>query len=650
MRISDVESSHNKTMRIIQGEKDKQPVSICAECGKQFRQTFIKNQNRWTQFTTCSACRLKKGNKARKSADRSVTADLSKYNPYPWQQKFHNSQARFKIAQASSRSGKDYACLHEFALKFLQMLQEDRQNDDGINVFGWVIAPTQTQTEQNWRYLKKVLPADIIANVSFDKRDRWIETVNNGRIEFKSAFNEEALVGVAIDIAWITEAARIPDLETVWTNVERRLSSKGKGINGTGGIALINSSPRGRGYFYKLCQYGIKDSGAYDSDFETIRATAWDNPEEAWKRHKRNSYTIRINLLTFLKKYDIVEERGMFELFFNLVGGVDNTKTSTKKLKVHYDLDKQDFSDVLLKTEYYDIQSIMYNGEEISYDDTIFVVKQSRTYEESLKIRYSSNKYQEEILGEFADENGNQFKNFREKVVQPTPYFATQAEKMKWVFDIEKPNPNAEYSIGYDPAKYVDGGVVWVREKGTNILKKLVIFEKIDYFRQVEELKKLSAYYNNACVHWGRTGAGGLDDIIEASGLYNEGHNEQGNEKAKLVENYTDAINQGLMKVYETDDNIERMIREHEDYGFKTSSNGRVIYGNMTNGEHDDTVSAGYFAYFDYLKDKIGSGDDVEFYSGKMASANSNAITERQKSNRFATMTANRCAYGRRLR
>ena len=68
----------------------------------------------------------------------------------------------------------------------------------------------------------------------------------------------------------------------------------------------------------------------------------------------------------------------------------------------------------------------------------------------------------------------------------------------------------------------------------------------------------------------------------------------------------------------------------------------------MTSGEHDDTVSAGYFAYYDYLKDKIDNGEENNFYSGKMSGSNSSAITQQQKSTRFASFSANRCAYGKR--
>ena len=90
-------------------------------------------------------------------------------------------------------------------------------------------------------------------------------TVGGGVIEVKSAFNSDMLVGVGLDLVTITEAAKIKDLETVWLNIEGRLSSPGRGLEcdrkGKSygmGKAIINSSPFGQNYFYKMFKWGDK--------------------------------------------------------------------------------------------------------------------------------------------------------------------------------------------------------------------------------------------------------------------------------------------------------------------------------------------------------------------------------------------------------
>ena len=44
-------------------------------------------------------------------------------------------------------------------------------------------------------------------------------------IEVHSAYDPESLVAVGLDLVTITEAARIADLEDVWSNIEGRLNS-----------------------------------------------------------------------------------------------------------------------------------------------------------------------------------------------------------------------------------------------------------------------------------------------------------------------------------------------------------------------------------------------------------------------------------------
>lgn len=80
--------------------------------------------------------------------------------------------------------------------------------------------------------------------------------------------------------------------------LEARLNSPGKGLGGKGGRAIINSSPLGRNYFYKMWLWGQADTNDYDPDFESWRFSTWDNPGMAVRGEemRKNGLTYKENL------------------------------------------------------------------------------------------------------------------------------------------------------------------------------------------------------------------------------------------------------------------------------------------------------------------------------------------------------------------
>ena len=65
-------------------------------------------------------------------------------------------------------------------------------------------------------------------------------------------------------------------------------------------------------------------------------------------------------------------------------------------------------------------------------------------------------------------------------------------------------------------------------------------------------------------------------------------------------------VKEGKFKIHNVDDTAETAIRQFEDYGYDISEKGRTItYGNMTSGQHDDAVSASYFAVADIVIDSL---------------------------------------------
>src|SRR5690606_3417606 len=141
---------------------------------------------------------------------------------------------------------------------------------------GWIVGPNLGLTRQSWRELKEFFPEDWIVRIY--EGDRVISTVNGGIIEVKSADDPNALVSAGLDIVLITEAARIKDLEDVWSFLYSRVQSPGRGPNGTGGLILANSTPRGKGYWYELVRMGRKNDPNYDPEFETFEFPTESNP------------------------------------------------------------------------------------------------------------------------------------------------------------------------------------------------------------------------------------------------------------------------------------------------------------------------------------------------------------------------------------
>lgn len=251
------------------------PKGTCRECGSGFEQKWNADTGNYSAFKLCPECRL---SGAQKTDSYEIKLD---YEPHYFQRLVHMSNARFKVVAAGARGGKDYCLVTEFFIRLMECANEDRPDTMIPKVMGWIIAPTEKLARQNWRDLKRVVPKELIVDES---KSTGQMTLRNGvLIELHSAYNPEDLVAIGLDVLLITEAARIRDMQVVWENLEMRLNSPGKGKNGKGGIGLINSSPLGKNFFYKMWLWGREESDTYDSDWESFHWTTWDNPYMAVK-------------------------------------------------------------------------------------------------------------------------------------------------------------------------------------------------------------------------------------------------------------------------------------------------------------------------------------------------------------------------------
>lgn len=495
-------------------EEVEKNIGKCADCGETFEQGFRIDKRTgnkiFNNYKYCPKCRTR----IQKKSETKTKNVSIKYEPYEWQKKFHASKARFKVISGAARTGKDRSCTMEFTEKFVNMLNEERDYTYVPKVHGWIIAPTFRLAGQLLREIMNTFPRDLVIN--FDKESLTIETVNGGLIEFRSADDPDSLVSVGLDIVWITEAARIKQFDVVIGNITDRLDSPGRGPNASGGLLLVNSSPRGRTFFNEVCKWGVEGGQKQRPNWETFFVSRWDNPFFAERRNK-----------VYDKRIDKWVEKG---------------------------------------------------------DDPY--LQNQRTYEEDLMLSRSDRQYREDVLGLPSDEAGCQFPNFRETAVIDKPSLPKE-ELKEYIKDISTPRPYYTYSIGYDPARSIDGACLTVYCENTGEVVELIQLEKVPYSTQINlYIKELVKKYNYAIVRYGKTGLGeALEDMFKLAGIAYIAYAEQGHNKEKLVENLTALVKCGKFKIHNINDTAEKAIRQFEDYGFDISEKGKTItYGNMTAG------------------------------------------------------------------
>lgn len=241
----------------------------CQSCKEMFAQTWDRKLGKYSDYKLCPDCRSRE-------SSRKVETYKIDYEPFGYQLEMHNSSARFKVVSGGIRTGKDYSMVFELVKYCMECANEDRPDTMIPKVRAWIIAPTEPIAKEDFRQLRRIIPRELVA--SFSQSTNELLTVNGILIEVKSAYDPESLVGVGLDCLLITEAARIRSLEDVWSNLEGRLNSPGRGRNGKGGCGLINSSPLGKNYFYTMWTWGQKEHADYDPQWESWRWEHWDNP------------------------------------------------------------------------------------------------------------------------------------------------------------------------------------------------------------------------------------------------------------------------------------------------------------------------------------------------------------------------------------
>lgn len=191
---------------------------------------------------------------------------------------------RIRVLACGARWGKDRLTILDLIFKTLWLAQHEKERRRTLipSVLAWYVAPTFGLLRQSWEELEYFTQAIPGAKLNQGSLRCWLP--GGVEIEFKSADNPASLLARGLDYIAVTEAARVK--REAWENsLMTRLSSPGRGIDGQGGIAILNSTPAGQNWFFDLWKQGQEPNDYIKS----WRFSSYDNPYiniEELNRHR----------------------------------------------------------------------------------------------------------------------------------------------------------------------------------------------------------------------------------------------------------------------------------------------------------------------------------------------------------------------------
>jgi hypothetical protein len=186
------------------------------------------------------------------------------YEPHPKQWLYHNSNARFRLANCGRRFGKSTMAGMDLIPSHLFKKGE----------IVWIIGPTYDLGEKEFRVVwdtlivKAQLGRDKRVKKAYNKKQghMYIEFPWQTRIEVRSADHPENLVGEALDHAIMSEAAK--HKEDTWQRFIRPALADKRGS------ADFPTTPEGHNWMYDLWMLG---QNAQVPQYESWRFPSWDN-------------------------------------------------------------------------------------------------------------------------------------------------------------------------------------------------------------------------------------------------------------------------------------------------------------------------------------------------------------------------------------
>ena len=188
----------------------------------------------------------------------------------------NNRPPKISVLACGARWGKDRLCMFillywAFRLAFVEKQSRDKEKLIP-RVLCWYVAPSFSLLRQAWDEITEF--TSKIPGVKFNRAEVRVYLPNGIQIELKSADRPGSLVSRGIDLVICTEAARMK--KEAWENgVITRLASPGRGPNGKGGLAISNSTPNGKNWFFDLWNRAYNDSTGY---MKAWQFSSYDNP------------------------------------------------------------------------------------------------------------------------------------------------------------------------------------------------------------------------------------------------------------------------------------------------------------------------------------------------------------------------------------
>lgn len=216
------------------------------------------------------------------------------------------------------------------------------------------------------------------------------------------------------------------------------------------------------------------------------------------------------------------------------------------------------------------------------------------SYKERLRRRIGDRRYRQDILAEFLGDSDKCFPLFNANCVEQIPAGMTHEERLQYAARWKEHKPYKQYVAGYDPASKNDAPPLGVFERDTGRLVFLEDMRGMSWTEQYNEIARVCKRWN-AVLAFGRTGHETIDEELKKRGVVTSPFNEQGNNKADMVQNLAVITENKLLKVL--DDGTEQIrtyIAQMNDYG-KKRVGGRIVFSNIME-PHDDYVSMTYFA------------------------------------------------------
>ena len=193
---------------------------------------------------------------------------------HPGQREIFLDSSKIRVIAAGARWGKDRLTILDMLLKcqWLATYEKERRKSLIPAVLAWYVAPTYSLLRQAWEELEHFTAP--LKGVKLNKGSLQAFLPGGIEIEFKSADNPGRLLARGVDYIAVTEAARCK--KEAWEkSLVTRLSSPGRGVNGEGGMTLLNSTPEGQNWFFDLWKSGQCCKDGY---IKSWQHTSYDNP------------------------------------------------------------------------------------------------------------------------------------------------------------------------------------------------------------------------------------------------------------------------------------------------------------------------------------------------------------------------------------